>query len=202
MRRLKFSLIGIGRVLMNNGQMVDPMNPFAKQLASLTRRGSNKTEESNEKILKTKFLGSLYHDPRMGLCMPSDAILGSLTRAATTVVKRGGKNQVQVGVDVPPDVDFFPFTFDGYKRDRDTPERLYEQGHRLVKAVRIGKNKVIGCRACFTGWRVDAELMFDPEVINKDTLVTMLKAAGASVGIGDWRPRFGRFNVEIANTRT
>jgi hypothetical protein len=39
-------------------------------------------------------------------------------------------------------------------------------------------------------------IKYDAERIGKDTLKQILEEAGATKGIGDYRPKFGRFKVE------
>ena len=47
------------------------------------------------------------------------------------------------------------------------------------------------------GWKITAELMvLTPEYIDVDMLSDVLTSAGKLVGVGDFRPTFGRFRVE------
>lgn len=46
-----------------------------------------------------------------------------------------------------------------------------------------------------TGWRATFELMVSTPEITKDTLEEILSHAGMYTGIGDYRPKFGRFDV-------
>jgi hypothetical protein len=48
-----------------------------------------------------------------------------------------------------------------------------------------------------TGWVLRFELEFDDSVIGPKELVKAMNDAGALVGLGDWRPKFGRFLVEV-----
>lgn len=198
MKRLKFTLVGVGRVLMHNGRTADPTNEHSKAIAAAIQAAKKSdTPENIESSLKAKFMGGLYHTTELGLCFPADAVLTAIVKASSTALKRGAGKKIKAGVDLPEDVEFFQFSFDGYDRDRDTPTRLYEQGHRLVKGVVINKSRVQGCRPCFKNWQLNGELLYDPKVISLEDLAKVLRAAGAGEGIGDWRPRFGRFNVEF-----
>lgn len=79
-----------------------------------------------------------------------------------------------------------------------TPERI---PHKIAKweidkqPVVVNKAKIIRCRPRFDEW----ELAFNLEVLEPDieaeTLRAILAHAGARKGIGDYRPRFGRFEV-------
>lgn len=46
-----------------------------------------------------------------------------------------------------------------------------------------------------TGWRVTVDVMVTAPDIGGDTLAEILEHAGQFVGIGDYRPKFGRFDV-------
>ncbi|QZD26289.1 hypothetical protein [Salmonella phage vB_Si_DR094] len=52
-------------------------------------------------------------------------------------------------------------------------------------------------RPIFRDWSVEFGLMFDEEQITKEELLMVLENAGNLCGVGDWRPRFGRFSVEV-----
>jgi hypothetical protein len=51
------------------------------------------------------------------------------------------------------------------------------------------------------GWRAEVELqVLTPEYIDTDALADVLTNAGRLVGVGDFRPTFGRFRVESFRT--
>ena len=58
-------------------------------------------------------------------------------------------------------------------------------------------NRVTRTRPYFKDWAVDAEGMFDPAVISVDELREIAQTAGTMIGLGDWRPRFGRFEATV-----
>jgi len=47
-----------------------------------------------------------------------------------------------------------------------------------------------------TGWSLTFTLEFDDSILNEKALVKAMVDAGALIGLGDWRPKFGRFSVE------
>jgi hypothetical protein len=47
-----------------------------------------------------------------------------------------------------------------------------------------------------TGWSILFELEFDDSIINEESVLKAAVDAGALIGLGDWRPKFGRFTVE------
>lgn len=76
----------------------------------------------------------------------------------------------------------------------------YEDRRRVV-VQRAGVNRVRP--AMRQGWRAEFDLMvLVPEYIDQFWLQDVLSTAGRLVGVGDFRPTFGRFNVvgfEISN---
>ncbi|HAA05420.1 MAG TPA: hypothetical protein DCE18_18925 [Syntrophobacteraceae bacterium] len=63
--------------------------------------------------------------------------------------------------------------------------------------VLVQRNAVPRCRPCFkTGWKATIVLMCVlPEYISPDFLHEVITNAGKLVGVGDYRPSYGRFNV-------
>jgi hypothetical protein len=61
--------------------------------------------------------------------------------------------------------------------------------------VKIGTSRVMRTRPIFQEWAADIEVKFNPVLLNASEIEEFLAAAGELEGIGDWRPRFGRFAV-------
>ena len=63
--------------------------------------------------------------------------------------------------------------------------------------VQVNGKRVMRTRPRFPDWSVHVELHHLPGLLDQADVVAFLRMAGTTVGIGDWRPRFGRFRVEI-----
>jgi hypothetical protein len=48
-----------------------------------------------------------------------------------------------------------------------------------------------------TGWKLTFDIEYDDGIVERKSLERALQAAGV-VGIGGWRPKFGRFTVEVS----
>ena len=57
------------------------------------------------------------------------------------------------------------------------------------------RGRVMRIRPMLKKWKLSFTMLWDEKLIPKSVLKDMLDSAGAEVGIGDWRPRFGRFMV-------
>lgn len=76
--------------------------------------------------------------------------------------------------------------------DADGSKRLYLD----VRPVVVQRARVIRVRPCFApGWRLDFEITVLDDQIPVNVVNEVLTLAGRTVGIGDFRPKFGRFMV-------
>jgi hypothetical protein len=63
--------------------------------------------------------------------------------------------------------------------------------------VKVGMAKVMRTRPMFRSWSLFATAQFDPDVLNLRDIEEIANDAGKLVGLGDWRPKHGRFNAGI-----
>lgn len=54
------------------------------------------------------------------------------------------------------------------------------------------------CRPIFLEWSCTATALLNPSVLSPDELSEIASDAGQMVGVGDWRPWHGRFNIEAS----
>lgn len=88
--------------------------------------------------------------------------------------------QIPHGIEVPEQLD----------EDADKP--LYLD----IRPVVISRSRVVRIRPAFSpGWELDFEILCNDDQIHPDLLQDVLILAGKTVGIGDYRPKFGRFSV-------
>ena len=59
----------------------------------------------------------------------------------------------------------------------------------------IQRQRIVKSRPRFNKWEVEFTINFDETRIAKGTLKDVLEEAGKTKGIGDYRPKFGRFEV-------
>ena len=63
--------------------------------------------------------------------------------------------------------------------------------------IRATRGRIVRYRPHIPQWSVSFDLvLLDEDLIDTETLNAILVRAGATVGIGDYRPRYGRFVVE------
>jgi hypothetical protein len=102
--------------------------------------------------------------------------------------KRG--KQAQAGIICPSN---YPLEYGG-------PSQLDELWQlpqfRLTVGVRVKNNRVMRTRPRFPAWAATVEVQYDPTLLNENEVREIVRRTGSEIGLGDWRPRFGRFQVE------
>ena len=64
-----------------------------------------------------------------------------------------------------------------------------------VRPVVIQRNRIVKGRPKFNSWELEFTISFDEKRVKKGEIKQILEEAGATKGIGDYRPKFGRFKV-------
>lgn len=99
------------------------------------------------------------------------------------------------------------FRFQGKKTFKDVfksgvfvhPELILHQNQHWVmdeKPVVINKSRIIRARPRFDDWSLEFEIEITDERITHTMLQMILSEAGKYHGIGDFRPRYGRFEIK------
>lgn len=176
-------------LLMHNVRLADPSDPIVKQIKKLTSKRT-KTEDDQEDIAHLEFLGSLYHDADEGPYLPGENVQRCLLDAAR--INKLGK-QIERGVFIDSDVN--PIA---YKGPRDPEELWADHNFRNRAAVRVGTSRTMRCRPEFRQWSSQVHGLLDTALLSLDDLASIATNAGAMVGIGDRRPRYGRFQAAVA----
>jgi hypothetical protein len=192
MKGLSCTLTGIVPLLMHNGALANPLNPYAKSMAQITRK-RHKTEEDYAELAKLEWTGSLYlaeHSdlgPGIHVVIPGGNIKSMIWEAAKT--QRRGK-QVKAGVFCPGP---FPLHFSG---SAQSPQELWETGeYALTSTPSIRGNRVIRTRPQFFPWALRIKIFFNAAHLSIEDIQSLVQIAGYDIGLGDWRPEYGRFEA-------
>ena len=185
---------GTTPLIMNNGQMANPLNPLVKKLKSLTSK-RNKTEDDLLEILELQWEGALYYsDDVGGLYIPSEMIFSSLSKAAKK--HKMGPKISGITVDDPIG---FPLITDHHE---SIVELRKDEKNRFDKMVVIMKARTLKRRAIFHNWKVKFDLEFERDIIDPNEIKTLLQTQSCRVGFGDWAPGhskpgvYGKFIIE------
>lgn len=196
MQTLKTTWTGIRPMLMHNGLLADPTNPYARRIKDICRKGSKKlTDADYEERDRVEWEGSLYWDDTDGLVVTSDAIERCIQLGAQK--SRIGKDVQAAVFCTTPHVDL---EYQGPKSKAELYKFGLEHPNTFIlrKGVAVQKNRVIRIRPMIpTGWRLQIELEYDETILNRKSLEKAIVDSGALIGLGDWRPKFGRFIPEF-----
>jgi len=179
-----FDAIGVRPLLVHNIRLANPLDQYAREMRVINAR-RNKTVEDLAALARLEFEGGLYIN-EAGPFIPSTWVEAALKRAATltrqgTAVERA----VLIGDD-------FPLAYDG---PRDAAA-LWGAGFYDSRMVRINKSRVLRTRPMFARWSARLHGLVDLEMLDGSDLEAIAVRCGDYVGLGDYRPTFGRFNVE------
>jgi hypothetical protein len=185
---LQIKWTGIRPLVMHNGLMADPTNPLCRRIKEIVSKGTKKlTDADFEERDRLEWEAGLYWDTD-GPAIPSDNIERCIQL---------GAQKSRIGKDVQACVfctePIIPLQYDGPK----TRDQMYSDPQFVLrKGVAVQKSRIIRIRPMIpTGWSLTFELEFDSTIVNPKSLMRAMVDAGALIGLGDWRPKFGRFLV-------
>ncbi len=186
---MKVTLKKVSPLLQSNERMADPLDPARKRLAKLTGM-KKKTDATHEDIKRAEWEGCMYWDAKIGPYVPATWI--------DAMVKEGArKNKMGKAFEAAVSCaeDRVPIQ---YKGPRDL-EGMYAAGT-FCDRRGVGNmgRKVMRTRPRFADWSLAFTLTYDENEVNAEHIKTALEVAGRMVGLGDFRPRFGKFEVTAA----
>jgi hypothetical protein len=182
------TLTGTAPLLHHNSRLANPLDDGARAVKKLSSK-RNKTEQDHADLARLEHAAGLYIDPDVGPYLPGENIAACLL-AAAKMTRMGVK--VTRGLFIKTDVN--PLGYDGPR----TTDGLWEGGYRHMASVKVSGSRVMRCRPIFHEWRCQADGTLDPSVLELSDLEGIADNAGSFIGIGDWRPRFGRFVATVA----
>lgn len=189
MMKFRITLTGTAPLLMHNSRLANPLDPAAKAMKKVTGKRT-KTDEDHEEIARLEHIGSLYFDTDAGPYVPADNIWRCLYDAAKKT-KRGPK--VKEGVFIATDIN--PLAYKGPR----TIEGLWkDENFRHLASAKVTTQRVMRCRPIFRDWGCEADGVIDTDIIDYTELQHILETAGDRIGLGDWRPRYGRFTATVS----
>lgn len=192
-KNLRCRIRGLCPTILNNGRKANPLDEFAKAIKSvLSTKGRGKvlSDEQAEEVARLEFMGALYVNEKSQVCWPGEN-LESMILSAAKKQRRG--DDCKIGVLVDGD---WPLIYDGPK----DPEKLWAD--KRFRKVCMARNKgvpVLKCRPIFHDWELEFVVAYDPDILDPTAIAAWLKIAGSRVGLSDWRPKYGRFEVVAVN---
>lgn len=178
-------LIGVRPLLMHCGRLSDPLDPIARDLARITGKRP-KTASDHQEIARIEWFGGLWLDQGVP-CIPSEAIEAAFVAGAR--MQRRGR-QAAAGIQIDEPARLF------YDGPQDIEELWKQPRFRLRVPVRIGAARTMRTRPRFDTWNIEFTASYLPSLLSRSLIIDIFTASGFACGLGDWRPKFGRFRVE------
>ena len=186
-KKVQITIKGVAPLLLHNGQLADPMNEWTKAIASISSKGKNMTDADRIEMGRLEFMGGLYvHDGKP--CIPG-VNLEALILAGAKKAKLG--TQFKAGVLCNGN---FLLEYPGPK----DPDAMWKSGKfkHYCRVKLNGKSTVNRTRPVFNEWSLTFVVQYlDTVVKSKDAIVKAVEEAGTIVGLGDYKPRYGRFEI-------
>lgn len=188
MKKFTITIQGTAPMLMHSARLSNPLDPIAKAMKKVSSKRS-KTDDDHLEMARLEHAGGLYFDDEIGPYVPGDNIWRCIQDAAK---KRKLGQQIKSGLIVTTDVN--PLAYSGPR----TVDGLWEdENFRHQASVKVQTSRVIRTRPIFREWATEAECIYDPAQLDMADIEAIVEIAGTIIGLGDWRPRFGRFEATI-----
>ncbi|AWJ86239.1 hypothetical protein TSH58p_22190 (plasmid) [Azospirillum sp. TSH58] len=184
--KMRLHLVGQADLVMNSSRLVDPLEPIVQQLRLLTSK-RKKTLADHERIAEVEWHGALWASEGRP-CLLADAVESCFVDAARKL--RLG----EVAKSALVCLRHSPLLYDG---PVDAAALWNDPRFRLRKAVAVNGRRVMRTRPRFPQWAAEVTVSYLPGLLDREQVVRIFGIAGDLVGIGDWRPRYGRFRVEM-----
>lgn len=186
MEHLRIRVSGTSPLMMHSDKLANPLLPATKAHKELTSK-RKKTDEDHLAIARSEFLSGIYWTKADGVHVPGanfDATFlgGAKLQKMGTHWKRGAmviETNVKLIYDGPTD-----------------PEKLWENPAFVdVRGVKVGTAKVMRYRPIFMSWAAEMTISVNTDVLNLAEARKAIEDGGSLIGVCEYRPRFGRFEV-------
>lgn len=188
MEIMRVQLTGTLPLLMHNEQLANPLDQAVQELKPFTSK-RKKTDDDYKTISYKEFKYGLYHNEELGPYIPAQWLL-ALIRDAAKLTRRGTDvTRAVFMLDVMHPLEYTgPRDIEGLWRDNFFDRRMVgNQGNRVLRT-----------RPKFEKWAVTFDMMYNTTIFNnRKQMEGIIETGGKFIGLGDYRPTFGRYNAEF-----
>lgn len=186
MEILKLKITGTSPLMMHSDKLANPLDPATKAHKSLTSK-RKKVDEDHLAIAKSEFISGCYWHESCGFYVPGqnlDAtfLAGAKLQRMGTHWRRGAlvlENRVKLLHAGPA-----------------SPEALWESPSNVdCRGVKVGMAKIMRYRPIFLEWAAELTVHVNTDVLDLEEARKAIEDAGTLIGVCEFRPRFGRFEV-------
>ncbi len=192
MEVLKFKLVGLDLLLQNNPQMSDPLNSYTKMMKIETAK-RKKTDDDIYRMREIELEAKQYFDEDIGIYIPSSWIIASIGGVSWAQAKI---KKADIRASVFMDEEKFKLYYEDMENVQTKLDVVKNPVFHRIASLKQGQVRVVKATPQFKNWSTTIELTFNPEIIPKKELQRLIEYAAQFGGYGDFRPTYGRANVE------
>lgn len=188
MKERTYTIRGVCPLVMHNEQLADPLNKWSRLVKEISAK-KKKTDADLEEMSRREWFGGLYISDDLGVHVP-ERCLERMLRDAAAKEKRGRDVLSALIVTEPAKL--------VYKGPKDA-DAMWKSGDFLLRAT-VGQQgkRIVRSRPIFREWSLSFTVNYDETVLQASDIDRFIGVAGRLVGLMDWRPKHGRFQVESA----
>lgn len=197
MKTLKVRLTGEGSLLLSSGALANPLSERVQKISEISKKRT-KTEQDHLYLARLKWEEALYLE-NGEVVLPATNLYKSFLEGARKI--RQGK-QFESGAQI---VGSAKLTYDGptiktnggKKFPNPELDKFFQPFCHICMGNVGQKKKIMVARPIFNNWSCEVSVMYNPEIIDRETLIACVKNAGLLCGIGTWRSQYGRYKVKV-----
>jgi len=186
---------GIGPLLQNNPQTVDPFNRFARAKKAITNKRT-KTDEDLIELGNLETEAKIFFSEQHGVYVPTTWLTEAIATTGFAVAKIG-RAKMRGGLFATEDKVSLRYRGQAKVKTIEDVVLSPEFRHRMILPqgqVRVAKDFPI-----FHEWSFSTVVEHDDSVVDLRTLAQIVEKAAKYGGFGDFRPTFGRALAEVTS---
>ena len=188
-KSLKVKIKGVAPFISHSGEMANPMNPYSLKMKEFTSK-RKKTESDYLKMSEIEWYGGLYIGNKNDIIIPPHVLQAMVDKAGKSIRLT---DKFKQGVYITDPAKF------SHKGPKDIKKLWEDEKFRYVRLVNVkngsSKVKVLRTRPIFNEWEAEFEIKYLDSVVDRSDLERAMTHAKDACGLGDERPRFGRFEI-------
>jgi hypothetical protein len=196
MNRITVKVSGINPLLMSNPQTVDRFNVYAKEMARINAKKSKRTDDDYLKLADLEVRSKIYWSATHGIVVPTRWLMATITKNSFKLAKISKADIRGAVFTVESET---PLEYKGLERVRTPEDIINNEEFRHKMLLPQGQVRVAKSFPIFHDWSFSTDIEYDPSVIDPDEMERILTHGGKYGGFGDFRPTFGRANVEVVH---
>lgn len=188
MKQLKVKITGVAPLLLHNGRLKNPIDPIVKAMKEITAK-RKKTDDDFMRLSALEFEGSIYSDKDGKVIIPDVNVEACIVKGAQS--ERLGK-VAKAALTVMDHL----YLQNGKQYMKDEMISNYEK-YAFINDAKVGQASIMRTRPRIDDWHGEITVIYDESMLNENQVIRAIDSAGRAHGLGDWRPRFGRFTAEV-----